>query len=94
MSDLVVKAVASRKERSQFFNFPWQLYRNDPQWPDELALIARRNWSDTAASEPTDLGLLNASGAELFDPESVPREVDELIASAGLEPGVDLPPLP
>jgi len=72
----------------------WQSHRADARWADELALIARRNWSDTAASEPTDLRLLNASEAELFDPESVPLEVEELIAAAGLEPGVELPPLP
>ncbi len=39
MSDLVVKAVATRKERSQFFHLPWQLYRDDPNWIPPL----RRN---------------------------------------------------
>ncbi len=32
MPDLVVQAVATRKQKKQFFNFPWQLYRGDPNW--------------------------------------------------------------
>jgi hypothetical protein len=32
MSSLIVKAVQTRKEKSQFFKLPWQLYRNDPNW--------------------------------------------------------------
>nr|MCU0982661.1 N-acetyltransferase [Pirellulaceae bacterium] len=36
MPDLVVEAVASRKQKKQFFNFPWQLYRGDPNWVPPL----------------------------------------------------------
>lgn len=32
MSNLIVKAVQTRKEKSQFFKLPWQLYRDDPNW--------------------------------------------------------------
>ena len=32
MADLVVKPVATRRERKQFLEFPWTLYRNDPNW--------------------------------------------------------------
>lgn len=32
MSDLIVKPVETRKEKSQLFKFPWQLYRDDPNW--------------------------------------------------------------
>lgn len=32
MPEIVVKAVQSRKERSQFFHLPWTLYRGDPNW--------------------------------------------------------------
>ncbi len=32
MSSLIVKAVQTRKEQSQFFKLPWQLYRDDPNW--------------------------------------------------------------
>ena len=32
MSDLIVKPVASRREKKQFLSFPWSLYRNDPYW--------------------------------------------------------------
>ncbi|TVS08724.1 MAG: N-acetyltransferase [Planctomycetaceae bacterium] len=39
MSDLAVISVKSRKERTQFFNLPWQLYRDDPCWVPPL----RRN---------------------------------------------------
>ncbi len=32
MAELVVKRVATRRERKQFLEFPWTLYRNDPYW--------------------------------------------------------------
>ena len=32
MSALTIRPVTTRKDRSLFFNFPWQLYRNDPNW--------------------------------------------------------------
>lgn len=32
MSEISVKAVVTRKEKSQFFKLPWRLYRNDPNW--------------------------------------------------------------
>lgn len=32
MSDVTVQAVASRKQKKQFFQLPWQLYRGDPNW--------------------------------------------------------------
>ena len=32
MSDLVVQRVTSRRQRKQFLNFPWTLYRDDPYW--------------------------------------------------------------
>ncbi len=32
MPDLVIKPVATRRERKQFLNFPWELYRGDPNW--------------------------------------------------------------
>jgi GNAT superfamily N-acetyltransferase len=32
MSELTVKAVATRRERKLFLGFPWVLYRNDPYW--------------------------------------------------------------
>jgi len=36
MSDLIVKPAESRKEKSQLFKFPWQLYRGDPNWVPPL----------------------------------------------------------
>lgn len=32
MPDLVVETVATRQQKKRFFNFPWQLYRGDPNW--------------------------------------------------------------
>jgi len=32
MSSVVVKPVESRRERKQFLEFPWTLYRGDPNW--------------------------------------------------------------
>lgn len=32
MSSVVVQPVVSRKQKSQFLEFPWKLYENDPHW--------------------------------------------------------------
>jgi GNAT superfamily N-acetyltransferase len=32
MSDLAVRPVQTRRERKQFLEFPWELYRDDPNW--------------------------------------------------------------
>ncbi len=32
MAEIIVQAVESRLQKKQFFRFPWQLYRNDPNW--------------------------------------------------------------
>lgn len=32
MSELVVKRVTTRRQRKQFLEFPWTLYRGDPHW--------------------------------------------------------------
>jgi GNAT superfamily N-acetyltransferase len=32
MSSLIVKPAETRKEKSRLFKFPWQLYRDDPNW--------------------------------------------------------------
>jgi GNAT superfamily N-acetyltransferase len=32
MSDLTVRRVSTRREKSQFFKLPWHLYRDDPNW--------------------------------------------------------------
>lgn len=32
MSDVVVQPVSSRRQRKDFLEFPWGLYRNDPNW--------------------------------------------------------------
>ena len=36
MSELIVKPVNTRKEKSQFFKLPWRLYRDDPNWVPPL----------------------------------------------------------
>lgn len=38
MPELVVKPVSSRRERKQFLELPWTLYRNDPNWIPPLRL--------------------------------------------------------
>ena len=38
MSDLVVKPVATRRQRKLFLEFPWKLYRGDPNWIPPLRL--------------------------------------------------------
>lgn len=38
MADVVVKPVASRGERKQFLQLPWELYRNDPNWIPPLLM--------------------------------------------------------
>ena len=32
MSEIEVQAVATRRQKKQFFQLPWQLYRGDPNW--------------------------------------------------------------
>jgi GNAT superfamily N-acetyltransferase len=38
MADLTVKPVASRRQRKQFLDFPWTLYRDDPNWVPPLRM--------------------------------------------------------
>jgi len=40
-SHFEVIAVATRKERKLFFNFPWDLYREDPHWVPPLRLAQK-----------------------------------------------------
>ena len=72
----------------------WRANQNVPGWADQLALVTRRNWSDTTASVPSDLGVLNANPADLFATDDPPAEVIAIIEGAGLEAGIQLPPLP
>ena len=32
MADLAIQRVTTRKQKKQFLNFPWELYRGDPNW--------------------------------------------------------------
>jgi len=41
MSDLVIKPVATRRERKQFLQFPWDLYRGDPNWIPPLRITQK-----------------------------------------------------
>ena len=41
MSDLVVRPVASRLQKRAFLRFPWDLYRNDPNWIPPLRAISK-----------------------------------------------------
>lgn len=38
MADLLIKAVSSRRERKQFLELPWELYRGDPNWIPPLRM--------------------------------------------------------
>ena len=38
MSDLVIRPVASRREKRAFLEFPWSLYRGDPNWMPPLRM--------------------------------------------------------
>ncbi len=38
ISILIVRPVATRRERKEFLNFPWRLYRGDPNWVPPLRL--------------------------------------------------------
>jgi GNAT superfamily N-acetyltransferase len=38
MSDLTVQPVTTRRQRKQFLNLPWTLYRGDPNWVPPLRL--------------------------------------------------------
>src|SRR6185295_13299636 len=36
MSLLVIKPVESKRDKKQFLQLPWELYRNDPNWVPPL----------------------------------------------------------
>ncbi|OHB78856.1 MAG: hypothetical protein A2V98_03495 [Planctomycetes bacterium RBG_16_64_12] len=38
MSDLVIRPVATRRQKKDFLGFPWSLYRGDPHWIPPLRL--------------------------------------------------------
>lgn len=38
MSDLAIQRVATYRQRKQFLEFPWTLYRGDPNWIPPLRL--------------------------------------------------------
>lgn len=38
MSDLIIKPVQTRRDKKQFLNLPWKLYRGDPQWIPPLRI--------------------------------------------------------
>ncbi len=41
MPQLEVIPVSSRRERKQFFDLPWELYRGDPNWVPPLRLVQK-----------------------------------------------------
>ena len=41
MADLVVKSVASRRDRKLFLEFPWSHYRDDPNWIPPLRMTQK-----------------------------------------------------
>jgi GNAT superfamily N-acetyltransferase len=41
MSGLVVQRVATHRQRKQFLEFPWTLYRNDPNWIPPLRITQK-----------------------------------------------------
>ncbi|MCC6494532.1 MAG: N-acetyltransferase [Pirellulales bacterium] len=41
MPHLEVVPVQSRRQRKQFFNLPWQLYRGDPNWVPPLRIVQK-----------------------------------------------------
>jgi hypothetical protein len=43
MSELVIKKVCTRRERKEFLEFPWKLYRGDPNWIPPLRITQKEN---------------------------------------------------
>jgi GNAT superfamily N-acetyltransferase len=41
MAQLEVIPVATRRDRKQFFNLPWDLYRGDPNWVPPLRIVQK-----------------------------------------------------
>ncbi len=41
MSHLEIVAVSTRRERKLFFNYPWDLYRGDPNWVPPLRIVKK-----------------------------------------------------
>ncbi|MCP3977404.1 MAG: right-handed parallel beta-helix repeat-containing protein [bacterium] len=72
----------------------WRINRDVPGWVEGLTLIGRNNWSDISASEPGDTSLVGVEVVQQFSADDMPAAVRTIIAEAGLEPGVVMPPLP
>jgi GNAT superfamily N-acetyltransferase len=41
MAQLEIIPVATRRERQQFFDLPWELYRDDPNWVPPIRLVQK-----------------------------------------------------
>ncbi|NND02559.1 MAG: right-handed parallel beta-helix repeat-containing protein [Acidimicrobiia bacterium] len=72
----------------------WQDNRDVPGWIESMALTGTGNWSDTDESVPDNTALAGIGAVSVFPIDDLPPEVVEIVQSAGLEPGVALPPLP
>ena len=54
MSDLAIQRVATSRQQRQFLEFPWTLYRDDPNWIPPLR-GTRRKWSAMPAIHSTNV---------------------------------------
>ena len=45
MSEIIIKEVTAKKELNQFIRFPYELYKNDPNWVPPL-IIEREEFFD------------------------------------------------
>ncbi|HNT01909.1 MAG TPA: hypothetical protein PKJ80_07755, partial [Candidatus Saccharicenans sp.] len=68
MSDLTIKQVESGSELRAFINFPWQVYKNDPNWvpPLRLQIKEKLNRKKNPFFEHAEMALFLArSGQEI-----------------------------
>lgn len=72
----------------------WLEKRDQPGWVESIALTGSGNWSDTDESLPDDTRLAGVAAVNLFAVDDLPEPVVTIIQRAGLERGVELPPLP
>lgn len=73
----------------------WYSSSGTPGYIENLGLTGANNWSNVAASVPSDPTLINLADVKLFDPDRrLPKPVAKLVNAAGVQSPGALPPVP
>jgi hypothetical protein len=73
----------------------WYSSSGTPGYIESLGLSGENNWSNVAASVPSDLARINLADVKLFDPDRrLPKPLEKLINAAGVQSPGALPSVP